>query len=468
MKYIRIMVIALFSLLILAPLATFNFEEGAISEIDNRELTPNPFTKEKLAEPDNIKTEIENYLTDRIGFRDDMIYTYTVLNDRLFHKMVHPSYSYGKDGCVFGAGLSVDTEYTDYHETFADMVLNIQNYCDERSIPFLFVFNPAKPAVYQEYIPDGINYNRDWVDQFLAALDERGVRYVDNTKTLTEKKEEGEEVFNFKFDANHWNDTGAFYGTNQMLEGMKEQLPSVHVNTQDEAVIREELRDSLLVSEFPINEYIPVYTFNEEPDVSLTDVYKDEVEIDENYPTFEYYTNELRKEEGAPKALVFQGSYMNNYGYKFLANSFSEYIYVHDYQNVMNFPYYFNIFQPECVIFEVAEYTFDDSYFSLEKMQNMHLNPTLEDAKASAAVMEEGQIDASAVKAEKGSALTKITWTTDKTPENVWCVLGKEYDMISTEGGYYVTVPNEIYEQYKETLQIVSAEKDTMTSSTIR
>ena len=44
--------------------------------------------------------------------------------------------------------------------------------------------------------------------------------------------------------------------------------------------------------------------------------------------------NEDRKEEGAPKALVFQGSYMNGMGYKFLENSFGEYISVHDYRNI--------------------------------------------------------------------------------------------------------------------------------------
>lgn len=34
---------------------------------------------------------------------------------------------------------------------------------------------------------------------------------------------------------------------------------------------------------------------------------------------------------------------MNGYGYKYLQNAFGEYIYVHDYQNILNFPYYYNI-----------------------------------------------------------------------------------------------------------------------------
>ena len=36
---------------------------------------------------------------------------------------------------------------------------------------------------------------------------------------------------------------------------------------------------------------------------------------------------------------------MNGYGAKYMQNAFREYIHVHDYQNVLNFPYYFNIWE---------------------------------------------------------------------------------------------------------------------------
>ena len=117
MKVLRILTAALFALLILIPMVTFNFEKNAISEIDNRELAGNPLETEG-----DLTVNLQNYINDRIGLRDEMILSYTVLNDRLFHKMVHPSYVYGKDGYVFGAGLTVWGEYTDYHAAFAEMV----------------------------------------------------------------------------------------------------------------------------------------------------------------------------------------------------------------------------------------------------------------------------------------------------------------------------------------------------------
>ena len=131
MKIIRIAFICIFSIILLLPVAFFNFTPNAISEIDNRKLAENPFSAEG-----DLTTNIENYVNDRIGFRDEMITGYTVLNDKLFNNMVHPSYSYGKDGYVFGSGITVSNNFGEYHVDFANMVKSIQDYCTAREIPF--------------------------------------------------------------------------------------------------------------------------------------------------------------------------------------------------------------------------------------------------------------------------------------------------------------------------------------------
>ena len=156
-------------------------------------------------------------MNDRIGLRSDMIRIYVTANNSLFHKMVHPSYVYGKDDYVFldsGGNL----EFWDFHIAFADMVEQIQLYCEERNVPFLFVFDPAKTSILQEELEEGWNYNNEWVARFKAELDKRGIHYIDNTDLLMEKTERGEVVFNKQYDAGHWNDLGAFYGVNHMLE----------------------------------------------------------------------------------------------------------------------------------------------------------------------------------------------------------------------------------------------------------
>ena len=217
MKTAKIIAIILFVAIVLTPLCFFNTEPNAVSVIDNRKLTENPFSL-----GGDLTENMQNYVNDRIGFRDEMITAYTVLNDKLFGKMVHPSYKYGKDGYVFGAGLTTSNNFGEFHIAFADMVAEIQAYCDERDVPFLFVFNPAKPAVYQDKIADGINYNREWVDQFFVELKKRNVNYLDNTETLVNLRENGIEGFNQKYDANHWNAQGAFYGTQAMLQKLNQ------------------------------------------------------------------------------------------------------------------------------------------------------------------------------------------------------------------------------------------------------
>lgn len=113
MKILKRITILAFCVVLMIPIFTFNTEKDAISEIDNRVLAENPLTVENS---EDFTTDVENYVNDRIGLRNEMILAYTVLNDKLFGKMVHPSYTYGKDGYVFGAGLGVNIRYNEFHE----------------------------------------------------------------------------------------------------------------------------------------------------------------------------------------------------------------------------------------------------------------------------------------------------------------------------------------------------------------
>lgn len=464
MKFTRIIAIILFIAIIAIPILTFNFEEDAVSAIDNRKLTANPLSLESLRANGLSGDNLYGYIRDRIGLRDKMILAYTVLNDRLFNKMVHPSYKYGTDGYVFGAGLTVDNPYTEFHEAYANMVKQIQDYCDARDIPFLFVFNPAKPAVLSEYVPEGMNYDRSWVDTFLKALDERQVRYIDNTTLLREKNEAGEIVFNKKYDANHWNNLGAYYGTTAILEQMHQYLPSIHVTSKDELNISQELMTSLPVSEFPIHEYVPSISLNTNVSLDKTALYTDELQLDSQFRSFGYYTNEARINEGAPRALVFQGSYMIGFGWKYLANAFSEYICIHDYQNIINFPYYYNVFQPDCVIFEAAEYTFSTTYYDYDKMCAMDLNPTLNSVLECAESIQEYSLEPDTLSIAQGNTLTVVHVDFDQLSDYAWLTLDREYDMQRDDTGFRVTIPTEIYHQYQSVLQITIANGHNITT----
>lgn len=374
MKTIRVVMIIMFLGILAVPILTFNWEENVISEIDNRELMNNPFGENYHSETGDLTQDIETYVQDRIGCRDEMILAYTLLNDKLFDKMVHPTYDYGKDGYVFfKTGQNI--RYSEYHEEFAKMVKKVQDYCEERDVPFVFVFNPAKTTVLSDKLKAGINYDAGWTKEFMSRLDEYGINYVDNTDLLIEKQESGEFVFNKVYNAGHWNDLGAFYGCNAILENLRQYFPDLHINSKEDFVIEQKLNTSLQVSEFPIYEYEPVFEAKD-PVQNISVSYSD-IKLDEQYREFYYFVNSKRVEEGAPKVLSFQGSYMNGMGYKFLGNSFGEYIVVQDYQNIFNLDYYFELFQPECVIFETAEYTLTSSFYDFEEMKDLEFDSDL-------------------------------------------------------------------------------------------
>lgn len=451
-KWIKSFTILCFCLVMIVPIAAFNTQPDVVSKIDNRNLTENPFFLENGR---GLTENIENYISDRIGFRDEMILGYTILNDRLFGKMVHPNYQYGQDGHVFGQGFGY-IGYSNYHETFADMVQQLQNYCTDRDIPFLMVFNPAKPAVLTEYIPEGMYYNRDWADQLMQALDDRGVNYLDNTQTLRKRKDM--DVFNQKFDADHWNDLGAYYGVTEAVRILQKDIPAAHVTTQDEMTISQTLQTTLTVSEFPIEEYVRSALIDMTYE-NLTGDFIDELELDPSFRGFGYYRNSERRNQGAPRALVFQGSYMTNYGYKYLINAFGDYIYVQDYQNIFNLDYYCNIFQPECVIFEVAEYTLSDTFFSEEGMRNMRLNQRLADVEEQIALTGKIVIDEDDLSVQEGKTLTKIIWNTDQPFKYVWLAAAQEYDFRECEAGYEVTLQTADYQTLKSGFEIVALDE---------
>ena len=299
MKPIKIITLCCFALILVLPMLFFNFEENVASEIDNRMLAPNPLKAEG-----DLTDNVDNYIKDRIGFRNEMILGYTVLNDRLFGKMVHPSYSYGKDGYVFGAGTYVYEPYTAYHEQFADAVKAMQDYCEARGVPFLFVLNPAKPAVLKQYLPDGKAYDRKWVEQFLAALDARGVRYLDNTVTLKEHTEAGEAVFNQKYDANHWNALGAYYGVDAVLRELSVDVDGIYIIPKSDLTVTTKVEKSLMVSKFPIHEEVPVITLDQQP-VWNGEGYWPDLSLHSSFNAFFSYTNP--RPEATAKGLVFQG-----------------------------------------------------------------------------------------------------------------------------------------------------------------
>lgn len=361
-RKINIVFCIIFFILLVIPICFIKKGNNVVSTIDNRELVEFPDFKDS-----DWKNAFEAYLADRIGGRSFFINLNTQFNDKMFKKMVHPTYTYGSDGYVFFS-MHENVEYEDFHHQFALMVKKIQDYCEERGIKFYFLFDPEKISVYSRYLPKGVYYNDEWVQKFFLELDYLGVTYVDNSQLLREKSY-SEQVFNRKYDAGHWNDLGMFYGLNNLFNRMSHDFPNVRELSFDDFDISYQNMKTLPVSHFAINEDVPVFKKKIEIE-EITDLFSKEISLDSRYRTFLYQKNKTANSNELPRILLFQGSYLNRSN-EFVINNASETIVVHNYQNVLNADYYINVFNPDCVIFDVAEYVFSNVFFDYERMCNL-------------------------------------------------------------------------------------------------
>ena len=369
MKEIRIGFVSILCIALLLPLINFNLEENYASPIDNRMLT------EWNLSGGDITDMVESYINDRIGFRTEAIDAYTELNDKVFGMMVHPTYTYGKDGYVFFQ-MSYENPDPVFVELFCAYLRRVQDYCEERGVPFIYCLNPSKITIYQQYLPAGYIYQDKLNQMMYKKLKEYEVNYITNEYVLKEKSET-EQVFNVKYDAGHWNDLGAFYGTNNILEKVSQYFPNVSPRDISEFEIGEVHEDSLLVSHFAIDEDVPAFwDKNQENIEDITESYSS-MKMDQNYNERFCLINHKEGAEELPKVLVFQGSYYNE-RLQYFQSAFREYDVVHNYENLLDFDYYFNIFQPDCVILETAEYATNGTYFSYEGLAGKELNPVLD------------------------------------------------------------------------------------------
>lgn len=425
--------IFVFILILIVPLITLNTKRNYASDVDNRYLTefPDELNFELL-------NNLEDYLQDRHGFRDQMIFMDQKADFLLFGK--YPNYKLGKQGYLFGYDIAQE-EYTPYHESFVDMVEKIYIYCKDRNIPFLFVINPYRIDVYPEYSPLGFNYKEKWIKVFLGELEKRNIPYIYTKSALLDAKNEGIPVFNKKYDVNHWNDNGAFVGTTSILKELSRQIP-IYINGISDFELTSITNKYVINTKFSIDET----TIKYEP-LTMTEKISEQYESmfkDKQYRSFSYYKNPTRKNEGYPKCLVFQGSYLNTRGAKFFANSFSEYISVHDYKNVMNFDYYFNLFKPDCVVFEVANHAFADGYFPKTEMDEINFNPVFEKFK-SYPVSKKNIKDLSVFSEDNGNIRSYTFNGLKNIKYGYFEIDGKIYDMINneyTDGKYMGFVDN--------------------------
>ena len=243
MKNLNIVKIILFFTILSIPLITFNFKKDVVSEIDNKML----MNIEDIFKGNDLTNNMESFLDDHIGLRTNMVNAYNRSMDVLFDEMVHPNYQYGQDGYVFFKLSEVKPD-PEFQEVYSSFIKSFQDYCESRGIGFLYTVEPSKTTVYEDELPKGYINNNEDLNYFISLLNEKNVNYLNNVETLIKEKDKAQ-IFDVKYDAGHWNETGAIAGISAMLDKLNEldnRVGAFNINNFEEVSF--------------INETLPVHT----------------------------------------------------------------------------------------------------------------------------------------------------------------------------------------------------------------
>ena len=325
---------------------------------------------------DTATSIAEGYFNDRIGFRSEAMSAYTLGNDKAFHVMTHPDYDYGLENNLFHS-YDFYVAPDDYLELYSNYVVMLSNYCKQRGITFLYVNTPSKEFVYDEYIPDYVPMRKNVFDVIHPIIEEGQVECLDLTDCLRQAKEEGTDVFNTFYDPGHFNTDGAFIASNAILARLQamgvnvEQADlsdyyaqKIHVNYQSASAYPLDLE---------VNRYVHISDGTEaieQPE------YKIDLEVSEYSTDLWNWVN--TSVDNSTNLLMFQGSYFCSQGSS-MYNQFEHAALVRAYINVLNAAYYVDVFQPDVVVFEAADYTIRDGYYNIENLEVADLPPVLTD-----------------------------------------------------------------------------------------
>lgn len=403
MQIVRKIFLSLIVGFLLLCLVNMNHQLDVNSEIDNRKLYE--FEYEGIP---TLASNIDNYVKDRIGLRDDFINLYTLYNDRILNTMIHPTYTYGQDGYVF---FKINQEIIDeeFIESFTQYLLKIQNYCNDRDVPFLYVLVPSKITVYESKLPKGYNYQNLFNQAIIKKLEEKDVRYI-NLDDILEESIDGQLVFNQKYDAGHWNNYGAYYGMNGILEELNHDFRNIKPHTFDNFEISTTKVTTLPVSNYKISEEIPVFKLLNNDIVNKTNDYQG---LSFRYKNSFFNISSSNQTE-LPNLLFFHGSYFNSKYYLY-TDRFNETYGIHNYQNIIDFDYYFNIFKPDCVIISSAEYATTRKYFDINAINSKEFNKPFSQVSKDIkeySFIEYSQLDNAETIVNENSKIVQITFTT--------------------------------------------------------
>lgn len=206
---------------------------------ENKAMAPAPkLLTEEGGFNQKVFSDFETWFTERMALRNRMVYTDAVIQTSLFQESNVSGVIYGTDGWMYYTSTLSDYQGTDVMSERELFNLShnfsvIQEYLDERDIPFVLTIAPNKNTLYGENMPYYKDFvvNPDHNAQLLAPeLQKQGVTYMD----LFEIFREQEEILYLRQDS-HWNMKGACLAYNHLMDTL--ELPHETYDNVDPKIL---------------------------------------------------------------------------------------------------------------------------------------------------------------------------------------------------------------------------------------
>ena len=223
--YNTIMLLA-FILILCLPIIFFNKASNKVSVTENRYLAsfPKIFNEYGEIEIVGLRSGIESWLNDNIGFRDQFVKLHTKISFDYFNMSPSEKVEIGKDGWYFYTrDNNIDIARGSYPLS-EDLLINIarkqekiSEYFKNKGIEYVLILPPSKVSIYFDKLNSGaFDFRETPVDILANYLKENTSIKVISVKDSIINAKQSEQVF-YKTDT-HWNEVGAYVAYKTIIE----------------------------------------------------------------------------------------------------------------------------------------------------------------------------------------------------------------------------------------------------------
>lgn len=240
-KAMNIIFIIVCSVIIVVPVLCFNWQPDQISVTENRALAELSSPKQGISA---FMKSIDSYVNDRIGLRNEAVSLYRQITIKYLNYR-HDRVLIGDDGWLFCVDELPDYTGTNLSDENADryvtILKQIDAWCKERDIQFVFLVAPNKATIYSEYMPSYVKQaDTTLLDSVLEKARREDLLVLCPKQELLDHKDE-QELY-MRLDT-HWNSLGSRYMLDQLTDAL--DLPELEIPITVKQTLVGDLKDML-------------------------------------------------------------------------------------------------------------------------------------------------------------------------------------------------------------------------------